>query len=535
MLKVVIVDDEALIRIGIKSCINWEDHGFQLVGEAKDGNEAVELIETTLPDIVITDVKMPNMDGLQLLAFLKKKHPQIKSVVLSCYNEMDYVKQAIKLGAEDYILKLSMDPEHLLDILHNLRKTIESEEGRQSDSKELAVKDDGLIIKNELYRQFLRGDIQTDFFRDKLSQLGYQIQPGHYILLYCEIDHALDVLSDSRFKDRHMLELSITNILHESLSMFSNGNFIKIELGKYFITLNFSRETDEQEFFSQAKQFCVKSNNAFKMYLNFTISFSVSNPVDSFNQFPQAYAELQNVFQHRFYTGYESIIFCCQVKNFCGNSLIFPLDQEKLLWRSLICLDGPVAEDIVLTFIDNIGRGNQYSPQQVRSVASTILSVLVRFSREQNVDYKKFNPDEAVSPFHIIAEVGTIQELKAKFQEWIRFLMQEAKDNQKDTGRHWIAVLKEYINLHVDEAITLDKAAGICNINKCYLSSIFKKETGQNFIDYVNEQKMKKAEELIKIKRLKTYEAASMVGISDESYFSKLFKKYIGINPSAMK
>ena len=107
MLKVMIVDDEMIVRIGIQSCINWEEHGCQVIFTCESGEEAIAAFERQVPDIVFTDIMMPEMDGIQLVEYIRSHYPKTKVIVLSCVNEIDYVKRAIKLGAEDYILKLS--------------------------------------------------------------------------------------------------------------------------------------------------------------------------------------------------------------------------------------------------------------------------------------------------------------------------------------------------------------------------------------------------------------------------------------------
>lgn len=116
-MKVMLVDDELLVRLGIKSLIDWEKHGFEFIGDAPDGEKALELMERQIPDILLTDIVMPRMDGLELIEIVKKRYPQTLAIVLSSHNEFDYVRKAMKLGVEDYLLKTSMKPSELLELL----------------------------------------------------------------------------------------------------------------------------------------------------------------------------------------------------------------------------------------------------------------------------------------------------------------------------------------------------------------------------------------------------------------------------------
>ena len=127
MLKVMIVDDEIIVRVGFQSCINWEAYGCQVVSTCESGGDAVEYMNRDVPDIVFTDIMMPGMDGIQLVKYISENHPDTKVVVLSCVDEIDYVKKAIKLGAEDYILKLSFTQDTLVELITRLKSMIEEE------------------------------------------------------------------------------------------------------------------------------------------------------------------------------------------------------------------------------------------------------------------------------------------------------------------------------------------------------------------------------------------------------------------------
>ena len=125
MLKVVIVDDELIVRVGFRSCIRWEDYGCEIAATCESAEDAIAFFKKEIPDIVFTDIMMPGMDGIALTEYIRNHYPRVKIVVLSCVNEIDYVKKAIKLGAEDYILKLSFTQDTMADVIGKLREVIE--------------------------------------------------------------------------------------------------------------------------------------------------------------------------------------------------------------------------------------------------------------------------------------------------------------------------------------------------------------------------------------------------------------------------
>ncbi len=178
MLKIIIVDDEPLVRMGARSCIPWEEHEFCFAGEASDGQEALELVEQTDADIILTDIRMPNMDGIELIRALKQRSPHTHVIVLSCINEMETVRQALLLGADDYILKLSLKPAHMLEILTKLREKIlaEREALQQKESYDHMISDHLYVIKGNLLSRFLsgaEGEAQTLHSLDLIEPNGF--------------------------------------------------------------------------------------------------------------------------------------------------------------------------------------------------------------------------------------------------------------------------------------------------------------------------------------------------------------------------
>ena len=141
MLKILIVDDEALVRAGIRVLLDWEKYGFEIIGEASDGEEAWQAILSLRPDILLTDIRMPKMDGIELLQKIKRHNLSVFSVILSCFDDFDLVREAMKLGARDYIRKLSVTPEAILNILNEIRPQVLTSKENMSSSATVKTED----------------------------------------------------------------------------------------------------------------------------------------------------------------------------------------------------------------------------------------------------------------------------------------------------------------------------------------------------------------------------------------------------------
>ena len=166
MLKVVIVDDELIVRVGFRSCIRWEDYGCEIAATCESAEDAIAFFKKEIPDIVFTDIMMPGMDGIALTEYIRNHYPRVKIVVLSCVNEIDYVKKAIKLGAEDYILKLSFTQDTMAEVIGKLREVIEKER------KESFYSGFGAVNRDELFRALLSGNLPLAESEKLLEKLG---------------------------------------------------------------------------------------------------------------------------------------------------------------------------------------------------------------------------------------------------------------------------------------------------------------------------------------------------------------------------
>lgn len=537
MLKVIVVDDEMLIRVGVKSCIEWEKHGFEIVGQAEDGMQALELVEKTSPDIILTDIKMPNMDGLELIKAVREKYPGIKAIILSCYNEIEYVKAAMKMGAVDYILKLSMEPETLLEVLNRARQMIEKE--REKDTKieylEEKLEKNLHLIKENLYKNMLAGFITPEELKEDLAGMGAELDSAGYLVISCSIDGYAGSSIENRIGNEPFLKYTLINILEDILAESCKGDVAEQDNGNYIVVMSFKKLDSHADMKKIVACFCKKVNNALKNYLNVSMSFGISQPFYCFEKIKEEYTKAQTALDHRFYSGKESIIFYSGINDFQDKVISFKSEKEKLLSGSLERLDADGAKGVIDRFISDLYSLRSYAPSKVRMAAVEILHCLTRTARIYNVEFESIISSRDVHPVDALMNAETILDIRNWFDEFVDRLVKYISQTRSNTERSEITLVKHYIADHIQENITLDKAAKLSNISKCYFSSIFKKQVGESFTDYVNKVKMEKAKELLLESDLRTYEVAERVGISDESYFSKLFKKYIGITPSEIK
>ena len=534
MIKVLIVDDEILIRVGIKSCIDWESNGFEIIGLAEDGQQALELIEKKKPQIVLTDIKMPHMDGLELTEKIKGQYPQIRVIVLSCYNEFDFIKRAMKLGADDYILKLSMQPESLLKVLNQAKIEIDSSEQErlQSGKHQRDMKINKSFLKEDLYKRAIDDAISGESLVKELKKLGSEMSFTQSGVICAQIDDYSHASTRSRLEDQYLLKISVTNIMEEIISSFCKGEIVEIGKGEFLIIIDYFGKIENYN--RVIEEFCRSVNNALKNYLNITVSFGISKLWKNADNFKIKYTQATRALEQKFYYGRASILFYDKKLELSDKLVLLNFDDEKTLVKFLENLNDEGAKGIIEKYFANIHTLQESQPSKVRMAAVEVLHSFIKVAKKFEVEDElgRITTENGENPVDMLMKSETILDISGWFTCIVKRFVDCLSNKRLSVERPEILKLKQYISDNIYEDITLEKATKITNMSKGYLSSIFKKETGESFTDYVNRLKMEEAKELIQRYGLKTYEVAEKMGFHDESYFSKLFKKYLGINPS---
>ncbi|HEY5584752.1 MAG TPA: response regulator [Ruminiclostridium sp.] len=247
-MKVLIVDDEMIVRVGMKSIIDWQQHGLELVGEAVNGKEALDKIKEYSPDVVITDIKMPIMDGLILIEKAKELSKIPKFIVLSNYNEFDFVKEAMKLGAEDYILKYKMSSEQLLKILNTIRDKIEETSKNIEEKKQIEyqIRKNIPVMRRRFFNDVINNDdsiSEEEFYRTRdFLRICFDLSSNCCMIIKIQDFHELKILDE---KDIAMINISIINITEEIITDHFDGYCIDTRFGEFCIVLSIKKDITE--------------------------------------------------------------------------------------------------------------------------------------------------------------------------------------------------------------------------------------------------------------------------------------------------
>ncbi|WP_322923239.1 response regulator [Paenibacillus campi] len=510
MKKIILVDDEILIRESIRERIDWENERFHYCGDAADGELALPLIEQHLPDIVITDIKMPFMDGLELCAVVRQRFPHIKVIILSGHDDFHYVQTALRLGATDYCLK-PFSAADLLQLLRTVSDRIDQEENAKKCEHYTAEK---------LFADLCGGLVNTVTALKVADQLKLPLMTSHYavaILTLCSTD--------------------LTKPELDPASCWEAGRWVDGRLSEQIDCFMYKRSRTDTVLIlkgKQAEDVCAPLHllvNELQLVLNAQFNCELTVSLGSVQE------RLQGI--HRSYVEAEAQQMAGKLSRqhkaaymqttFDSSYETVLLDRNGLL--DFLKLGSPqAAPDFMLTFTAGLDNMNWDSPYAYYLLHHLTLEMVA--AAKQNFQTSRSTED-------VMAELQ--QQLKriASRDECQHYLLQlltqlwEWRQAGADKYGELIDKAKLYIRQHYgDDQLSLYEVSKQLAVSSSHLSKIFSQETGQTMTDYLTLLRIGKAKELLKMTRHKTFEIAFQVGYKDPHYFSNLFKKITGLTPT---
>ncbi|MEH7503071.1 response regulator transcription factor [Neobacillus drentensis] len=505
--RTLIVDDEMLIRQGIKHYINWEQEGFMIIGEASNGQEALELIEATKPHIIITDIVMPIMDGEELTRIVKDRYPQTEIIILSSFGEFDYVRSTFQSGVVDYILKPKLNADGLLKALKSAASRIPS--FRNMDNRLTGNLPIGQIIDK------LISGYEVNYDQDLVSQA---FPNSHYWIIGADLrNHPSRNSAEFQTSIKGKLEEAFQNNLdqavHEPLMVEAN-------IIGYLINQN---KKELPKAISLASQLA---------HSNQGISLALTEEFTDLSQLGSIYKEsLVKLLDYRFYFPDQPFLMKENLPHVPPKFEKFNLDwfTEELKHKHF---------ELAFQYLQSycLALSNCYTTDVFEYKAflgNIIFNISILLS---NMDYEVTELENAkYSYFKSIDEARSASEaveLMNRFTEEAKKCIFARQNQQEDLN---MKKLIQYISEHYAEPLTLTEVAKHFHFNPSYLSSYFSTHNKESFIEYLNRIRIEEATKLLIQGTESISEISGMVGYSDHSYFCKVFKKIKGSSPSQYK
>lgn len=534
MYRMIVVDDKEDIIQGIQAMGQWDDIGIVISGCAHDGQEALKLIEKNEPHIVITDIKMPIMDGLQLTESIKRMSPEIKVVILSGYDEFQFAQQALKLGAEEYLLKPIRIHQLKEVILRVIRKLDEELARKEEEAKLLERLQQSLpLLRNKYFQQLLvePAGIHEEEVARRLNFLEVNLYSHHLAVILVEIDHYHGIIDPDSYQQSEWLHREIEELEH-------NFNLENVKIAVFTDTsermgwivsvpsLNNLPEIN-QNIFALAE----KINLLAEKKENISLSIGIGRFYSGFSQLFHSYQDAVEALTHKFLLGSNQIIHIDDVLPDQKLSFIYPVEIEKKLLLNLKTGAYQETEHLLENYFEVLDHYTYSSPKFIKKSLMGFILSLSRVLLELNIDEESVteNNDDLLTQ---ITKFDTLDEIK----KWIRKIVVKINLISSSEKKHKAKVkmerAKEYIAQHIADEISLNAVAHYIDLSPNYFTTLFKEYTRETFMDYVIKIRIEKARELIQTGRYKVYEVANRVGYYDARYFSEIFKKYVGVTPA---
>lgn len=535
MFRLLVVEDEEIIRNKIIYNTNWKEHGFVEVLQASNGMEALDIVRKNNIDIVITDIQMPEMNGIELIREIKSLNRGIKCIIITAYAEFEYAKESVKLNVNDYILK-PFKSKDLLDIVKKLSEEINRERNERVEVENLRrqLRENKKALREKLFNDLLSnsyiGDIESDLNYLELSKLRNR----EYFIAVININNFMELIIEEDEEQKYIVNLSFYNLVTKFLTYLEKDSSDTSEDKLVYSVINYKIDQLVIVVYEDIDKFTSAFENLIKlgrMELGFCITIGIGNKYKNLTDVHISYREACSAALLDRVYGRE-IVYIFNDLNF-GNKVyskqLHILGDTKLYDDLKIGAFPEIKNDIV-DIITQI-KSSKLELDAINTIIYNVVLLSCKTINELGYDIFEIMGED----FNLHFDVKEINNL-VQLEEWLLSFFYKVNEyiNQKRSNRNekLLSKVKDYVDGNYSENITLTSISKDFGISSGYLSVLFNDYIGQNFIDYLTNLRIQSAKNLLKSTDLKIYEIADRVGYRDAYYFSTAFKKIVGINPT---
>lgn len=518
MYQVLLVDDEPLVHHHLRTVLDWRTQGFDLCGEAYEGEKALQMIDRLRPQIVILDVNMQGMNGIELNRTIRERYPSVKTIMLSSYDDYDYVRDCLRNGAVDYLLKHRLDAEQLMGVLRKAAR--EMEEDLEDQRRKLG----NLSEFRERLGQILRGKPGADqelegvaresgWFQDTVCYVAAAMQISSFLLL---------TESRSDVQTNRLVQQAL-DLMQQTLGAPPERTVTYVENGRIAAVFAF-KERSEQAAVSEAERLMNHLRHSLEMFLNLKCTYTIGHLCSNLSKLESSYRAAEQALdasQQR------------QPGSEHTARVSLTIEEQKHLLLSMENLDREGVREVIASAFKDL-RQQPVHAQAVQLIVRELLSIGEKAARK----WVPFAGDgEARNRFSVREDLGRIGSVEG-LEQWLYAYYEELLDRlkrERAAGHHSrhvsqviLLILEKYPSY-----ITLELAAGAIGLNPSYLSRIFKEETGMTFSEYVNRVRIDASRKLLESGGYSVKQVSVQVGFSTYNYFFKVFKEWTGMTPQA--
>jgi two-component system response regulator YesN len=528
--KILLVDDETPVREGIRNRTPWERYGFTVIGEAGNGIEALEIIDEFHPDVVITDIRMPYLDGMELIKQIRYSYPPITIIILSGYDEFTDAQQAIRYDVSEYVLK-PVSVEDICNLLERTAKRLDEDIVRMQDQDRLlnAYTQALPLIKEKFLVSLLTSvqQVAENSVIAKAKEYGFDLSGDEFIVATFETDHTQE---ESPLQAMAMLQVAEEVLLKEN-------NALVFQFENQVIAIltdnSFSQKQYDSVFLKKTFRLAEQLHAYLSKYFSFPITIGLGTLEHSPSAIALSYKQALGALNYSSFYPDQNILFISDLEK--------PLaEMNKTNFESLcstfIASVKMGTEEQVNANIDKLF-GEQAAALSADGLQSYMLEIIASLNElVENYGYSLISLNDEQEQRNIFSELGTLSTL-GKARRWFSRLActinTTISGQRQNSHIQFVEQAKSLISTHYPETgFGLDQVCDMIAVSPAYFSTTFKRETGLSFVQYLTNARLSRAKELLERTEERTYEIARAVGFAEPNYFSFCFKRYEGVSPS---
>lgn len=519
--RVILVDDEPIILRSLKVAIPWEELNISIVGEARNGEQALAMVNELSPHMIISDIRMPGIDGITLMKRVLSDNPKRLFIFISGYGEFEYAREALREGAFDYLLK-PIDHEELIEMIKRAKVNLEKQ--IENDHLLHSVNVLSMLAKERMIAEFIEGGAPP---LQQLAWLENSELEQEYFMAVVQLDHYLKLNDEWAMEEKRLWLFAIRNILeewsitHDGLTVFPfhTGEWILLFRG----SLHKQKEALGADIIHQ-----IKANTKLQCSIGFSLN------VSGINQLSHAYASATKALYKRFYLGTEAVLIdqaAHQEAELQQAEVKYPKKLENDILEAIRTLN----EKVMLALL------NDFQAYIEKQALSKVMAegIIVRLTV---VIYRQFEQLNLLLEWSLegllqeLQSQGTlvemIQVLKTNFSKWIN---EGLTNHNKENVETVIAKAQDYIHNNYHKDLSMEEVAELIDLSISHFCMLFKQVSGYTFLEYLTKIRMDKAKYILKNSNVKVYQVAPLVGYQDPRYFTQVFKKITGMTPSEFR
>ncbi|MBC9783859.1 response regulator [Heliobacterium chlorum] len=527
MCKLLVVDDESLERQAIRQILSVQCPSIDVIAEADNGEDACTMAFAVRPDIILMDIQMPGVDGLEAMKRIRQQLPSVKIVILTAFDEFRYAHEAIKWGAVEYLLK-PIRPVDLVKVLSLVigQVRVDKEKVRQEEMMQQQLTKAKPFVQMSFVTDLLSGKIETlEEIHERAAFLNFNFNAA--VAMVIDVDRFSEMMSsktelEKQFFKQQLLE-NITSLINEEAIIvpFEQDSFVVLlgwDASAVSSADNYSRRVAE------------KIRKRISQSMDVTVTIGIGHGYVNMAEVGKSYQEALSASRQSYFLGQNQVIHIDDVPHLKPNTVVFPFQGERALLEKVRCGERDDAYTALAALLENVF---DKVPNE-GSVKTYLLELLILLSRAAVEGGANLEQLSLANQAHIhrLMKCRTKLEISQCMRHTVERLFENMTINRSGTNQRLINKACEFITVNCQRNVTLEEVARFVHLSPYYFSRIFKQEKGCNFVDFLTEVRLEKAKKCLSDSDMNLVQIAGQVGYQDSSYFCRVFRKSTGMTPN---